>query len=98
MPKTQNRQQRETNRREAVELKSEIRNLKKQNNRLKKQLNLLSDAEIAAADEMEATDTMSEPVQRECPKCESTDIGTWTTPTGKVLLGCRKCKKWRGSL
>jgi hypothetical protein len=79
---------REGNTRELADLRRENDRLKRQVARLRKQI----DHEVKEEDR----EPESKPEPRPCcPKCESTDLGEVTTPSGKKVLSCRGCKKWR---
>ena len=75
-------------------LRTENSRLRRQVSRLKKQV----DQEVALRDDEDQDPTPAEaaPDQRCCGKCGSYDLGSYTTPRGKVVVGCRACKKWRG--
>jgi DNA repair exonuclease SbcCD ATPase subunit len=95
----QHRAQRDTNRKELQDVKSENRSLKKKIKRLEKQLNISeSSAQEATWDAEEDENHIEIPAsasKNQCPLCESTDLGTFKTPGGKTLVGCKKCRKYK---
>ena len=104
--KTQHRPNRElTKAQENSGLKQENRSLKRQVLRLRKSIENLGEAERIATQDAEGIDI--EQIQEDqpgtaggtcCPLCRSANIGTYKAPSGKVLVACKACKKWRTSV
>lgn len=97
LKRTPHRQEREDPKRERNNLRQQNRLLKRKVARLQKSVR-----ELEGRDE---DDTIDEELEQEpeqeqvetCPKCGSADLGNWTAPSGKVVIGCRSCKKFRAS-
>lgn len=88
------REKRDANTAVNRELKQENQSLKKQVARLKKSLSQTE------ANSLEIQEVLAEnvdiDVQKALPKCEvcgARDLVSFTTPSGKVISGCKKCAK-----
>ena len=74
-----------------------IKKLKKQIQRLKKELlknenineNFILDIEELESEQIAVNGVA---LSSNCPKCSKTNIGSYTTPSGKIIKGCRSCK------
>lgn len=93
---SQHRPERESPIRERNDLRSQNRTLKRQVSRLKKQLKEYENAEALQAEPEEALPPLPEVAEEVCPKCGSTDLGTYTLSIGskKTVVGCRTCRRW----
>lgn len=93
--RTQHRPDREQKRTEQ-QLRKENEQLRRQVARLEKQVEQgipFKEAEVIAEQQEEPAGAVPET----CPKCGGDQIGRFTTPGGKQLVGCKKrgCRKWR---
>lgn len=96
--KIQHRAQRDTSNKENFELKSQIKKLKIQLSKLKRELqkeNLLKPEEIHEFIEEEVDTHLKSNKSIHCELCGSQYTGSYSTPQGKTLLGCKTCRKWR---
>lgn len=75
------------------ELKKEVKFLKRQLARANREIARLQ----GTAEDGEETPGTQKQEAAACPKCASTNLGEISTPTGKVLVACRACKKWRST-
>jgi hypothetical protein len=76
------------------ELRAENRSLRRQLTRLRQENQTFRDEAETRKDEYEAFENVRTDKET-CPKCNSTDLGTISTPNGKTVTSCRSCKKWR---
>lgn len=88
---TPHRPPRDTSTREAAELKREVERLKRQVARLRKQVEKLE----PEPEDPETGTKVPKASAPTCPKCLSSELGQVSTPSGKIILSCRACKKWR---
>jgi chromosome segregation ATPase len=91
--KTKNQARREANNRKLQELKKELRRAKRAINELRKNLN---EADVPDAEEDVRPKEKKED-KAQCPKCKSSELLSFITPSGKTVLSCSSCKKWRST-
>jgi predicted nucleic acid-binding Zn-ribbon protein len=77
--------------RDGGDLKKEIKSLKRQLARANREIARLQ----GTVEEGEETTPEASKPKQACPKCASTDLGEISTPSGKTVVACRACKKWR---
>lgn len=93
-----NREQRDTSRKEIATLKQENKQLKRTISRLQieieKRLSTLNDpADIQLLEEVQVE---IKTTALKCPNCDKDgEIGSYKTMSGKIIYGCKKCKKWK---
>lgn len=97
MKRTAHRQERETPQRERTELKQQNRVLRRQVAQLQKQVRQLEELQPDDPEPM-ATDAEHEETSKPCPLCGKPSLATYKSPTNTVLIGCKSCKKYRGTI
>lgn len=103
LKKIQHRVQRDTSNREKAELKKNIKELKRKIKRLEKELTKglpALEEQILAEQIEDLTVEANEQVFNHtlCPLCGHSALFTYTTPNGKTIQGCKKCRKHRKML
>lgn len=101
--KNKHRPERELNKvQELRELRQENKQLRKQVSRLRRELEKYEGEVPEETDtQVDTLDLLIEKANTEpdrCPICNSGEIGSYKTPSGKTLLGCRSCKKFQRSI
>lgn len=94
MRRSQHREKREANNREAADLKREVQLLKRQLARAQRETQRLSGvAEDPLSDEVVPEKKKVKKTLGVCSKCESSEhLFPFVTPGGKKLTACKKCK------
>jgi len=97
--KNLSREKKDSSKKEVMLLKQENKELRRKISRLQKQLE--RGIAITGADfedeYIEDKGMDIQPVGRIiCPNClDQGEIGSYQTMTGKMIYGCKKCKKWK---
>lgn len=85
------REKRDSANQEVGELRRENDRLTRQVARLRREIERLQ----GLKEDGETSPTAKEYKKPTCPKCGSTNLGQFQTPTGKKVTACRSCKEWR---
>lgn len=93
MPRSRGRERKEGG---DSRLRRENKKLRQVVKRLQSQIEKKSAEPLELDDDPEPTETAPAPAGPSCPLCGSSNVSSYTTPTGRQRWGCRSCRKWRG--